>query len=121
MDPSKSTSQHKHTPHVALLPRIKRMYARDRWMALGALVALWATLGYVYLSVPHGFLSSPVGIVLTIAGALVLLFNSASVFAMLRHYSEDRDHIYGIDIHHLDEHRARQQQAALRPAHVDVR
>ena len=33
----------------------------------------------------------------------------APVTAMLRHYREDRDHIYGLDIHHLDEHRARRR------------
>lgn len=54
------------------------------------------------------------------AGVLVLLFNTASVVAMLRHYDEDRAHIYGIDIHHLDEHRARARKAALRPARVDI-
>ena len=38
------------------------------------------------------------------AGAgLVLLFNSASIVAMLTHYSEDRSHIYGLDLHYLDE------------------
>ena len=116
MDQSKS----KKPLDPLLDKRIARMFGRDRAMSLGMLVGLWFALGYVYFAVPHGFLGTPVGMVLTVAGALVLIFNSASVFAMLRHYDEDRDHIYGIDIYHLDQHRARARKAALRPAHVDV-
>ncbi|WP_439537418.1 hypothetical protein [Methyloversatilis sp.] len=116
MDQGKS----KHAANPALDERISRMFGRDRATALFALVGLWLALGYVYLAVPHGFFGSPVGLVLTVAGVLVLLFNTASVVAMLRHYDEDRAHIYGIDIHHLDEHRARARKAALRPAHVDI-
>ena len=33
---------------------------------------------------------------------IVLLFNTASIFAMIRHYSGDKEHIYGLDIHYLD-------------------
>lgn len=116
MDQSKS----KHPMSPALERRINSMFGRDRAMSLGTLIGLWLALGYVYFAVPHGFLGSPVGIVLTVAGSLVLLFNTASVVAMLRHYNEDRAHIYGIDIHYLDAHRARARKTALRPAHVDI-
>lgn len=116
MDQSKS----KKPLDPQLERRMERMFGRDRAMSLSMLLGLWLTLGYVYFAVPHGFLATPVGLVLTVAGALVLLFNSASVIAMLRHYREDRDHIYGIDIYHLDEHRARTRKAALRPAHVNA-
>lgn len=117
MDHGKST----HTPQDPQLERrMRRMFGRDRAMALGMLAGLWLALVYIYFAVPHGFLSSSVGLVLTVSGVLVLAFNSASVFAMLRHYDEDRDHIYGLDIHHLDLHRARARRAALRPAHVDI-
>jgi hypothetical protein len=33
---------------------------------------------------------------------VLLLFNTASIVAMTRHYAADKDHIYGIDIKHLD-------------------
>jgi hypothetical protein len=35
----------------------------------------------------------------------VLIFNTASILAMLRHYADDRDFIYGLDLKHLDEMR----------------
>ena len=41
------------------------------------------------------------------AGAVVLVFNTAAILAMLRHYREDRDFMYGLDIQFLDEARAR--------------
>jgi len=33
---------------------------------------------------------------------LLLLFNTASITAMIRHYGNDKEHIYGVDIRHLD-------------------
>ena len=32
----------------------------------------------------------------------MLLFNSASIVAMIKHYSDDKEHIYGLDLHYLD-------------------
>jgi hypothetical protein len=46
-----------------------------------------------------------VEIVCWIAAAFLLLYNTSSIVAMLRHYSEDKAHIYPIDIHHLDARR----------------
>jgi hypothetical protein len=43
--------------------------------------------------------------ILLISGGLVLIFNTASIWAMLRHYADDRDFIYGLDLKHLDEMR----------------
>lgn len=104
----------------ATAARAEAMHARDRWSALAILAVLWATLIYTYAVVPHGFLQTPIGIVLIIAGTLLLLFNTSSVLAMLSHYREDRDHIYGQDLHNLDLNRQRLKNLALRPAHVDT-
>ena len=46
---------------------------------------------------------------LLIGGAAVLLFNTASIGAMVQHYQEDKDFIYGLDIKHLDEMRGRKR------------
>ena len=100
--------------------RAEAMYSRDRWSALLILAVLWASLIYPYIAVPHGFLSTPIGVVLLIAGILLLVFNTSSVFAMLAHYREDRDHIYGQDLRNLDLNRQRLRELALRPAHVDT-
>ena len=69
---------------------------------VGALIASWLLPrfgvvigGGLIGSVLHAFI-----------GAVVLLFNSAAIMAMLRHYREDRDFMYGLDIKFLDEARA---------------
>jgi fatty acid desaturase len=84
-------------------PRVDRMFGGDRIAALIALAALWATLAFVFLSVIPLAGSSEVLYVLAAGVGMVLLFNTASIFAMLSHYSEDRNHIYGLDLHYLDE------------------
>ena len=76
--------------------RAEAMYSRDQWSALLILAVLWATLIYTYIVVPHGFLSTPIGIVLIISGALLLLFNTSSVLAMPAHYREYSDHMWSI-------------------------
>jgi hypothetical protein len=100
--------------------RAEAMYSRDRWSALLILAVLWVSLVYTYIVIPHGFLSSPIGIVLLIAGVLLLVFNTSSVLAMLAHYREDSDHIYGQDLRNLDLNRQRLRELALRPAHIDT-
>lgn len=90
----------------AIRKRINQMFSRDRRMAQIALVLLWVTLGYVYFAVTSQTSDLFVRIALTIGAGAVLVFNSASILAMIRHYQEDKDHIYGLDIRHLDENRA---------------
>jgi hypothetical protein len=96
----------------AFRKRIERMFNRDRRMAQIALLLLWITIGYVYFAVTSQTTDSSVRIALTIGAGGVLVFNSASILAMIRHYKEDKDHIYGLDIRHLDENRARKAQLA---------
>lgn len=83
-------------------PRIDAMYGGDRLASLIALTALWATLIFVFLKVVPLAGDPSVLYVLAAGAGLVLLFNTASIIAMLSHYSEDREHIYGLDLHYLD-------------------
>jgi apolipoprotein N-acyltransferase len=85
------------------------MHARDRAGLVAFVVVLWCTLLFTlfviwpYISVPA------IGIILAVAAGLVLLFNTAAVIAMLRHYHEDKHFIYALDLKHLDEMRARRR------------
>ena len=81
--------------------RIQAMFARDRLWAAGFVVVLWVTILFVMLAV-RPYLSSGVEIVCWIAAFILLLFNTASITAMIRHYGNDKEHIYGVDIRHLD-------------------
>jgi len=85
-----------------LSARIESMFGRDKIFAWALVVALWATVAFVLLSVNSMIPSNGIRIASWIAALVLLLFNTASIGAMVRHYSHDKEHIYGIDIKHLD-------------------
>lgn len=82
--------------------RIAAMFARDRLVAIGFVVALWAVIFFVLLEVHSYIGNGAVEIVCWIAAFLLVLFNTTSITAMIRHYSHDKQHIYSVDIRHLD-------------------
>jgi hypothetical protein len=85
--------------------RIDRMHKRDRLGALAFVIALWVTVLFALVSVWPLVTVPMLRTILLISGGLVLIFNTASIWAMLRHYADDRDFIYGLDLKHLDEMR----------------
>ena len=85
----------------SLDPRIEKMYQGDRIWSIIAIVVLWLTVLFVFFEIAP-VAGSGVLIALIVSGGLVLLFNSASIFALLRHYTEDKAHLYGLDLHYLD-------------------
>jgi len=89
-------------PH--LRDRVDKMFRRDARAAITLTVLLWLTVLFVILAV-RAYMPPGVEPVCWIAAAILLLYNTASIVAMLRHYSEDKAHIYPIDIHHLDARR----------------
>jgi hypothetical protein len=85
--------------------RIETMYQGDKRGAWLFVAALWVVILFVlFKSWPH-IPDQGVRIVALIAAAAVLIFNTASVAAMVRNYSEDKDFIYSLDLKHLDEMR----------------
>ncbi len=88
-----------------LVIRIHNMYLRDCFMAWFDVALLWTIVLFVLYAI-LGIVQDPdIRLTLYVASALLLLFNSASVFAMTRHFREDKDYIYGMDIKHLDANR----------------
>ena len=84
-----------------LSSRIDAMYARDRAWAWAFVIVLWLVVGFVLLeSIPYA--SASVTVVCWIAAIVLLVFNTGSILNMVRHYGHDKEHIYGIDIRHLD-------------------
>ena len=82
--------------------RMNDMFQRDCWLAWFDVVLLWATVLFVLFAVLNIVEDSNIRLVLYISSAILLIFNTASVFAMTKHLSEDKDFIYGLDIQHLD-------------------
>jgi hypothetical protein len=83
-------------------PRVDSMYAGDRRWSLMAILVLWLTYAFVFWKVMPDAAADGVLLTLAISGGIVLLFNTASIVAMLNHYAGDKEHIYGLDLHYLD-------------------
>ncbi|RNF34821.1 hypothetical protein A7A09_010060 [Paracoccus methylarcula] len=87
------------------------MHRRDIIVAWAFVVGLWFSIIFVAIATWSLAPSGIARIVLLIGGAVVLLFNTAAILAMLRHYREDRDFMYGLDIKFLDAARAKRKGA----------
>lgn len=86
--------------------RIEAMHRRDVAVAWAFVLGLWLAIGFVAWATWPLAPSGGARTVLLIGGAIVLIFNTAAIMAMLRHYREDRDFMYGLDIKFLDAARA---------------
>lgn len=86
--------------------RIESMYKRDCVMAWSDIILLWLAIGFVLISILSMVEDPFIRVVLIISSALLVIFNTASVAAMTKHYAEDKNFIYELDIKHLDENRA---------------
>ncbi|MCV2867582.1 hypothetical protein OEW28_02950 [Defluviimonas sp. WL0002] len=86
--------------------RIQAMHQRDVLVAWAFVIGLWLAVIFVAIATWSLAPSSAARVILLIGGGIVLLFNTAAIVAMLRHYREDRDFMYGLDIKFLDEARA---------------
>ena len=88
-----------------LKSRIQRMYVQDCCMAYVDVLLLWASILFVLFSILQIVHDPNIRLVMYIASAMLLLLNTASVLAMTRHFAEDKQFIYGLDIKHLDANR----------------
>lgn len=84
-----------------LADRVDSMFNGDRIAASVLVAVLWITILFVVIAV-RPYMPPGVELVCWIAAAVLLLFNTASIVAMIRHYAADKAHIYPIDIHHRD-------------------
>lgn len=89
--------------------RIEAMHRRDVTVAWAFVLGLWFSIIFVAWATWSLAPSGLARIVLLVGGSVVLLFNTAAIMAMLRHYREDRDFMYGLDIKFLDAARAQKR------------
>ncbi len=82
--------------------RIQAMFERDRLWASAFVVVLWLVVMFVILAVRPYIANKLIEVVCWVSAALLVLFNTASIVAMIRHYSDDKENIYSVDIRHLD-------------------
>jgi len=86
--------------------RMNDMYVRDCLMAWFDVALLWAAVIFVLIAILGIVQDQNIRLVLYVSSLILMLFNTASVFAMTNHFKEDKEFIYGLDIHHLDANRA---------------
>lgn len=86
--------------------RIQAMHKRDVSVAWAFVIGLWLAVIFVAIATWSLAPSSGARTLLLFGGFIVLVLNTAAIMAMLRHYREDRDFMYGLDIKFLDEARA---------------
>jgi len=90
-----------------LKQRIDALYRSDVRGSVLLIVALWVTVLFVLIMTWPIIPDQGIKVVVAIAAAAVLIFNTAAIIAMVRHYQEDKEFIYGLDIKHADASRNR--------------
>jgi hypothetical protein len=79
---------------------------RGAWLLVAI---LWIVILFVlFMSWPY-IPDAGVKTIVLLSAAAVLIFNTASIYAMVTHYAEDKDFIYGLDIKNLDAMRGHKQ------------
>ena len=86
--------------------RIEAMHRSDVRIAWAFVIGLWLAMIFVAMATWNLAPDGQSRVLLLIAGVVILIFNTAAIMAMLRHYREDRDFMYGLDIKFMDEARA---------------
>ncbi|MCX7190134.1 MAG: hypothetical protein NTU92_07175 [Methylotenera sp.] len=89
-----------------LKKRMNDMYLRDCLMAWFDVLLLWAAVIFVLIAILGIVTDSNIRLVLYVSSFMLMLFNTASVYSMTKHFSEDKDFIYGLDLKHFDANRA---------------
>jgi len=90
-----------------LQQRIEALYRSDVRGSALLIICLWATILFVLIMTWPYIPDSGIKIVVAIAAAAVLIFNTAAILAMINHYKEDKDFIYSLDIKNADAARNR--------------
>jgi hypothetical protein len=96
----RETPMNKENPKAD--PRIAKKFSGDRSWSLVAVAVLWALYAFVFYEVKDLLGEPQVVWTLAVFGGLVLLFNTAAILAMVAHLSEEREEIYGLDLHYVD-------------------
>ena len=82
--------------------RVEDMYRKDVRGAWILLAFLWIVVVFILIMSWQFIPDMGVRIVSLLSALAVLVFNTASIAAMVKHYAEDKHFIYGLDIKTLD-------------------
>lgn len=102
---------HDQATEESVRREMRAMFLRDRWMAIACVVVLLIVLPFVYIALWNDMPDHATRIVLGVACAVLLIYNVASMMALVRNYRRDRDFIYRRDVAHLRELRVARRAA----------
>ena len=83
--------------------QMETMFRRDRLMGIVFVVAMLVVMPFVLIAVWGHAPSTGVRVVLVVSCAIVLIYNVASMLALIDNSRRDRDFIYRRDVAHLRE------------------
>ncbi len=85
-----------------LQSRIHRMFIQDCIMAWVDVALLWSAVLFVLYFILQIVQDPNIRLIMYISSFALILFNTASVTAMHKHFIDDKQFIYGLDIKSLD-------------------
>ncbi len=91
--------------------RIHSMLNRDILVSTVLAAVMWATLIFTFIAAFSVIASVAIKVILAVAFAILGTFNSLGLLSMSRRFKIEREHVYGEDIHHLDQNRKAKQAA----------
>ena len=94
---------HDRETERAVQDQMETMYKRDRWMAIASVVAMLVVLPFTYFAVLDNMPGTGTKVVLAGACIVLLVYNVASMLALVRNYQSDKDFIYRRDVAHQRE------------------
>ena len=94
---------HDRSAEAGIGKQMDTMFQRDRWMAIAMVVALLVVLPYIYIALWDEMPGTGTKVVLAGACIVLLIYNVASMLALVRNYQRDKDFIYRRDVAHLRE------------------
>jgi archaellum biogenesis protein FlaJ (TadC family) len=94
---------HDPATEASVRREMNAMFRRDRWMAIACVIALVIVLPFVYIALWNDMPGTATKVVLAASGVVLLVYNIASMVALVRNYARDRDFIYRRDVAHLRE------------------
>ncbi len=108
---AEALNPHDQATEDSVRGQMDTMYRRDRWMAIGSVVVLLIVLPFVFVALWSNMPDTGTKVVLLVSGFVLLLYNVASMLALVRNYDRDREFIYRRDVAHLRELRVARRAA----------
>jgi hypothetical protein len=88
---------------ASVIAEMNTMYQRDRLMAIIFVVLLLIVIPFTVIALWRVMPDPATKVTLILAGAVLILFNVASMLALVQNYQRDKEFIYRRDVAHLRE------------------